>query len=411
MSRSIAFVIPRYVRSMGGAEALCAALGRALQADGCTVTILTTCAADNRTWANEMPPGAFDEEGLSGVRFPVDERNLERWIPLQLRLSDGGALTIDEQLDWLEHSVTSSGLISYLAEWGHTFDVMLFAPYLFGTTFWGSQVHPERSVIIPCLHDEAAAYLPAIRAMLRSVRGVMFNAQAEGMLAKRLHGVLRGGVVGMGFDPIPTAIEEQLEPLLAAGERYILYLGRKETGKNAHLLVDYFCGWKERSPEAAPVKLVICGGGSFSDLHRPHAAERDDVIDLAHVSEHDKLRLIKGAVALVQPSTNESFSIVLMEAWRLGVPVVVHGLCPVTKEHVEQSGGGLFFSDLPDFIGVMDRLIVDAPLREVMGEAGRRYVAQEYAWPAVIDRFYRVLEHIFAEKETPKGASNDSGTY
>lgn len=403
MSRSIAFVIPRYVRSMGGAEALCAALGRALQADGCLVTILTTCAADNRTWANEMPPGPFCEEGLSGIRFMVDERNLERWIPLQIRLSDGAALTIDEQLDWLEHSVTSSGLLAHLTEWGHTFDAILFAPYLFGTTFWGSQVHPDRSVIIPCLHDEAAAYLPAIRAMLRSVRGVIFNAQAERMLAERLHGALRGGVVGMGFDPIPVAIEEHLEPLLPPDEQYLLYLGRKETGKNAHVLIDHFCAWKDRSPDTLPVKLVICGGGSFSDLHRPRAAEREDIIDLAHVSEHDKSRLIKGAIALVQPSTNESFSIVLMEAWRLGVPVVVHGLCPVTKEHVEQSGGGLFFSNQRDFGGVIDRLIADAPLRNVMGQSGRRYVAQEYAWPTVIERFYRVLDLLFAREESHKG--------
>ena len=398
MTRSYAFVIPRYVSSMGGAESLCAALGRALVADGCSVTILTTCAADNRSWANEMPSGPFNEGGLSGIRFPVDDRNLDRWIPLQIRLSEGGELTIDEQLDWLLHSVTSRDLFAHIAAHGLSFDALFFAPYLFGTTFWGSQIHPERSVLIPCLHDEAAAYLPVMRAMLRSVRGIIFNAPAERVLAERLHGSLAGGIVGMGFDSVPEDVERKLEPFFAPNEQYILYLGRKETGKNAHLLIDYFCSWKDKSPKAAPIKLVICGGGSFTDLHRPQASKRDDIIDLAHVSEHDKLRIIKGALALVQPSTNESFSIVLMESWRLGVPVAVHGLCPVTKDHVEHSGGGLFFSDLSDFMGVMDRIIADAPLLEAMGRSGRQYVAMEYSWPTVIDRFYAVVDRLFEER-------------
>ncbi len=115
------------------------------------------------------------------------------------------------------------------------------------------------------------------------------------------------------------------------------------------------------------------------------------------------MRIIKNALALVQPSTNESFSIVLMEAWRLGVPVVVHGLCSVTKEHVEHSGGGLFFSDLDDFIGVMDRIISDAPPREAMGRSGKQYVAQEYSWPVVLKRFYSVVDQIFEERETQNG--------
>ncbi len=404
MRLSFAFVIPRYVRSMGGAEALCAALGRALVADGCQVTILTTCAADNRTWNNEMPAGPFFEDGLNGIRFPVDERDLDKWIPLQIRLSEGHPLTIDEQLDWLAHSVNSRGLIAYLNELGRGFDAIFFAPYLFGTTFWGSQVIPDRSIIIPCLHDEPAGYLPVFGAMLRGARGVIFNAHAEGELAQRLHGALPSGVVGMGFEPISEELETKLEPPNMAGlrpnDKYLLYLGRKETGKNVHLLIDLFCGWKSSSAVAGETKLVICGGGSFSDLHRPHVLERDDVVDIAHVSECDKMRLLKYARALVQPSTNESFSIVMMEGWRLGVPSVVHGLCPVTRDHVLRSGGGLYFSTADDFFAVIDRLITDEPLSRALGDSGRAYVDSEYSWGAVIRRFYDTVELLFGREAT-----------
>jgi glycosyltransferase involved in cell wall biosynthesis len=51
----------------------------------------------------------------------------------------------------------------------------------------------------------------------------------------------------------------------------------------------------------------------------------------------------------------------------------------------------------------MNRIISDAPLREVMGRAGKQYVAQEYSWPVVLKRFYSVVDQIFAERETRKG--------
>jgi glycosyltransferase involved in cell wall biosynthesis len=383
---------------MGGAEALCAALGRALVADGSSVTILTTCAADNRSWQNALPEGHFDEDGLKGIRFLADTRDLERWIPLQLRLTDGSSLDIEEQCDWFSNTVHSTQLLSYLAQHSKNFDLIISAPYLLGTTFWGAMVDPSRSVIIPCLHDEPAAYLPSVGAMLRLVRGVIFHASAEAKLAERLHGPLKGGVVGMGFESISIEVEEGLKPFFSMEESYVLCLGRKETGKNVHLLIDFFTAWKDSRPNSSGVKLVICGGGSFSDLHRPAALERDDIVDIGHVSEEEKLRLIKHSLCLIQPSVNESFSIVLMEAWRLGAPVVVNGFCPVTKDHVETSGGGLFFTDSDDFSSVMDTITTNDKLRRMLGEAGRRYVLEQYSWSAVLTRFNAAIEYIFSSR-------------
>lgn len=387
--RRYAFVLPRYGPDVyGGAEVLSGSLAERVADRGPTVEVLTTCALDNRTWENVKPPGESRVGKILVRSFPVDERDLESWIPKQIAISEGLFPSTADQLDWMANSVNSSGLYGYLAKWGTSYDAIFFAPYLFGTTFWGALIHPERSFLIPCLHDESIAYTEVMGSLFRQVRGCMFNARPEQELAESLYGSLPGGAVGMGFEP---PVEEPLAPLPDTPQPYILYLGRKETGKNVHYLLDCFVELKSERRELQDYTLVIAGGGSFSDLDRDHLKGRSDVVDLSAVSEKDKRRLLRHAFALVQPSRNESFSIVLMEAWQLKTPVIVHARCSVTRDHVVESSGGLYFENATDLAGVLLELNSNSELRSSLGESGARYVAREYSWEAVLSRFESVL--------------------
>lgn len=360
------------------------------------VEIVTTCARDNRTWANELPAGECVVDGLKVTRFPVDARNLDSWIPIQVSISEGSPVGTEEQLTWMAESVNSQPLYAYLVKNQSSFDLIFFGPYLFGTTFWGSMLSPKRSVLIPCLHDEAYAYLDVTAAMFRQVRGCLFNAEPEMHLARSLYGEIPGEVVGMGFEPPSRSYVEALEPFFSDGLPYILYLGRKETGKNVQVLIDYFCSAKDDGAIPADVRLVILGGGSFEDLHRAGALQRGDVVDLPHLGEREKQRLLRHALYLCQPSTNESFSIVMMEAWMAGTPVVVHGKCPVTRHHVVQSRGGLYFASSQDLAAVTDYYLTNSEARRAHAESGRRYVEREYSWSAVLDRFDRAVSELQA---------------
>lgn len=397
MKKRYGFVVPRFGREIaGGAETLAGALARKLAQRGDHIEVLSTCAKDNRTWENAFPSGASIEDGLIVRRFPVDERNLERWVPLQIRLSEGLKLSVDDQLDWMAESVNSTALYSYIAENSSKFDALFFAPYLFGTTFWGSLIGGDKSILIPCLHDEHFAYLDIMSAMFRGVRGSLFNAEPERDLARRLYGGVEGGEVGMGFEPFGEGYVDGLQPYLPDPRPYLLYVGRKETGKNVQLLIDLFISLKERVKEACDLRLVIAGGGSFDDLHRPSALQREDIIDIGHVSEEDKHRLIKQTLALCQPSTNESFAIVLMEAWLLKVPVLVHARCEVTRHHAIASSGGLYFGSQEDFDGVVMELVTDPALRGCLGRSGFDYVRERYDWSAVLARFDSVVSKILS---------------
>lgn len=393
--KRLAFVVPRFEEGIaGGAETLIGNLAVRAQAQGHQVKVLTTCARDNRSWENYFEPGRVTEFGLPVERFLVDERDLDSWIPKQIAICEGMHLSVDDQLDWMAESVNSSALYRYIEENVDNHDAFFFGPYLFGTTFWGSLIHPERSYLIPCLHDEHYAYTDVIKSMFRQVSGALFNAIPEQQLAERIYGAIPGGEVGMGFVVPEAGFVKGLTPFFSDLFPYLLYVGRKETGKNVQLLIDYFISGKESGTLPQELKLVIVGGGDFSDLERPAATSREDIVDLAHVSEVDKQRLIKHAQLLVQPSVNESFSIVLMEAWAVGTPVLVHGDCAVTRHHVIESNGGLYFADVNEFCAVVSECHASSVLRDTLALSGKEYLVEKYSWDAVMERFNMIVESL-----------------
>jgi glycosyltransferase involved in cell wall biosynthesis len=393
--QSYAFVLPRYYSGLaGGAETLASNLAFKLAERGHKVEIFTTCAKDNRTWENHFPPGSFVESNVCISRFPVDERNFDSWIPKQISISQGMKLNLEDQLDWMKEGVNSKGLYTEIVKREDEFDLIFFAPYLFATTFWGSMMVSGKAVLIPCLHDEYYAYLDVIAAMFREAKGALFNAAPEKALSERLYGSIKGKEVGMGFELFSEDYLAELRPLPQISGPYILSMGRKETGKNVHLLIDYFISSKEEYGLDKNLKLVIAGGGSFQDLNRDSVLNRGDILDIGHIPEKEKHALMKNALLFCQPSVNESFSIVIMESWLLGVPCLVHSDCAVTSYHIEESGGGLHFRSEQEFAEAVKCIGSHAGLKEALASAGFDYVKTKYNWESVISRFYDAVSDL-----------------
>jgi glycosyltransferase involved in cell wall biosynthesis len=154
------------------------------------------------------------------------------------------------------------------------------------------------------------------------------------------------------------------------------------------MLATYFATYKERHP--GPLALALVG---------PVSAELDphpDIVVTGTVSEADKWDIVHDALVAVSPSALESFSLVVIEAWVDGVPVLVNGACGPTREHCEQSGGGLWFTSYPEFEAVLDRLLADAELRALLGARGRIYVDTHFKWPVLIERYARFLDSVVA---------------
>jgi len=242
---------------------------------------------------------------------------------------------------------------------------------------------------VPCLHDEPYARLGTVVRILETVRGCVFNAPAEERLARRLAHIKRSGVVGLGFDEPNGKAASRFAESRGLG-RYLLYAGRIEEGKRVHVAVEYALRHAEERPDAP--QLALIGSGTYE----PPDEAAGVVVNFGFLSKQDRRAAYADAVALVNPSVLESFSIVLMEAWLQGTPAIVASGSEVMREHCEESGGGFVFDSYESYRDAVNQLLDEPETGRRLGEAGRNYVRGEYSWPAVRRRLQTTIEKIAA---------------
>lgn len=383
----IAFVSPRLHEpgTVGGAETLLHSLALDAVALGHEVELLCTCARDHRTWANELPPGSFGRDGMTVRRFPVDPRDLDAWMRAQVALQNGEEVPDADAVAWLENSVNSRALVERLREGGY--DRVVAGPYLFGLTWNVARAVPEKTLLVPCFHDESYARVGPLLDAFRRVRGFLFNTEPERELAHRLMPGLAPrveAVVAMGLEPFDvskTAFAER------TGLRapYVIYSGRREEGKGTPVLVDFVDAFRART--GRDVHLVTTGSG---DVQVP-ASLAPAFHDLGFVSEREKREAMAGAVAFVHPSLNESLSIVLLESWLARTPALVHAKSPVLRSQCARAGGGLWFRDYPEFEEELLLLLDDPATAAALAARGRAWTVETYAPDAVRARLGKAL--------------------
>ena len=379
----LVFVLPRYgAQVLGGAETSAREFAERLTGRGHEVLVLTTCANDYVVWKNVEPPGATLINGVRVERFPISsDWRLRDYTD---RLGRLPSASVDEQYDWVDHLPHPPALYRRLIDAGAVSELVFFVPYLNATTYYGSALVNDKAVIWPCLHNELFAHLHPTRAMLAAARGVMYNTRSEQTFAHQL-GVRnpREVVVGIGIDERTGAGNRFREAQALTGP-YLIYAGRLDEAKNVQTLIEQFIAYKEL--RGGDLKLVLTGHGSLRD-----SVARPDVIFTGVLDNQLLLDAIAGSLALCQPSLMESFSIVIMQAWMAGAPVLTHAGCAVTREHVTASGGGLMFSNLAEFTAAVDVFLSDADARERLARQGARYVRETFTWNAVLDRFEQAV--------------------
>ncbi|MDA0322615.1 MAG: glycosyltransferase family 4 protein [Verrucomicrobia bacterium] len=395
----IAFICPRFAEggTVGGAETLLRAQADHAAQAGRKVSFLTTCAKNHFTWENELPAGTRKIDDLDVTFFPVDQdRDIEAFLKTQNAISRGWSYSRDDEQVWLKNSVNSRALIEHLKEKGDQYDRIILGPYLFGLVYFAAMLDPQRTVLVPCLHDEAFAYTQSIAEMFCAAGTLMFNTRAEQDLACRLYEIApeKCHVVGMGLDSFPS------NPTATARAHgietpYILYSGRREPLKGTPLLIEYFATFRERT--AKGLHLVFTGSGPI-DLS---SQVEPFVTDLGFVTEQEKRDAMAGAACFCQPSVNESLSIVILEAWLAGTPCLVHARSDVMREQCRRSNGGLWFANYPEFEEALLLMLDNSKIRDALAQSGRHFVEEEYAWSTVEKRMLSALD---AAPPTPHAA-------
>jgi glycosyltransferase involved in cell wall biosynthesis len=173
---------------------------------------------------------------------------------------------------------------------------------------------------------------------------------------------------------------------------FALYGGRIDPGKGCEELLDYFNSYAESDGDAS---LVLMGLKLMPIPDAPH------VRFAGMLSEVERLEALEAATVVVVPSPFESLSLLALEAFSVGTPVLASARSDVLTDHCQRSNAGLYYADRDEFSACLRLLIGDAPLRVAMGHQGRKYVRDNYRWDEIMDKYDRLISGL--HRSRPKG--------
>lgn len=391
--KKIGFVIPWFgMNIQGGAESELRELVLHLKDTELDIEVLTTCVkAANTDWnLNYHREGLTYEKGVPVRRFPVRKRNTKIFDAVNWKLMQGEKISRLEQEIFIKEMINSPAMYDYMKKHDEEYSVFVYIPYLFGTTYYGAKQNPKKAVLLPCFHDEGYFHMDIFKEMYSQVAGIIYNAEPEKELVEKHYDVsnVKQIVMGIGMDTDIEGDARRFREKYKIDSPFILYAGRKDPGKNTDTLVQYFSEYKRQNQN--DLKLVLIGGG---EIRIPSSCEKD-VIDLGFVSVQDKYDAYAAAELLCQPSFHESFSLVIMESWLCGRPVLVSEKCEVTKNFVKQSNGGLYFDDYYEFEKCVNFVEEHPDKAKIMAEQGKKYVNEMFCWDVIVERYRKFFENI-----------------
>jgi len=392
----VAIVIPWFGESLkGGAEQQAWQIASRLTKKNIHVTVLTTCSKEFLSnWSeNYYEAGNYIEDNIEIKRFSVRNRNRKLFDKVNLKLmtfpktnfiSGISPISDKEENIYLNENIYSPNLQLYLEKNKNNYDLFIFLPYLFPNIIKGVEAVGEKSILQPCLHNESYAYLNCVASMFYSAHRLFFNSEGELELAKVIYGCSILPKIEVVYEGIETICYDHI-----TYDKYILSLGRRDKGKNTHLLIESFDQFIKKTK--SDLKLLIAGVGDL-----PISPKSNNIIDLGMVNNSEKLKLIANCLALINPSENESFSRVIFEAWYAKKPIIIHKNCLATYEALKSSGmAGFFAYDIDSFINTFIE-IEQIPLEKIkqIGTKGYEYANRIADWDKVIARYLSSFERL-----------------
>ena len=382
MKNKFSFISPWFGEQMGGAETAAGNYAKTLFEYGFEVEILTTCCKTPHMswWEDSVSSTESTWDGVPVKRFRVNKSNKEKYqlaVAKQIRKE---ALTDEDMENFFTYGINSDDLVSYVSKICEERNVIV-TPYFQALSHSVLIKNPGKVSFVPCFHNEAQFYWQQTQDMLRCAKHIFFLSRPEKAMAIKSYGnaigrkLIESPIVGVGteLDSYKTVKHTNLP------DKYFLYAGRKDRHKGVPKLVDLY---NSVSPN---IPLVFIGGGDASLI-----PNNDHFIDLGFVSEDEKYTIMRNCEALINLSDNESFSIVIMEAWLLGRPVIVSEGCDVTMNYCKESKGGLWISDKNTLAKAMQTILNDHTNQ--MGENGRKFVQYNYNWHTVVTKFIREFQ-------------------
>ena len=377
----LAVVVQRYGADISGGAELHARYIAEHLARHAEVEVLTTCARDYITWKNELPAGEEKINGVTVRRFPVAHPRSTAEFGKLSHLVFEQTHSLNDELKWLEaEGPASPALTRHLQSVAAAFDYFVFFSLRYYHAWHGARAVASKAVLVPTAERDPAMGLAIFPPVMRGARALMYNSFEERAMIDTLsHRKGPGVVVGVG-----SAIPDRTQPWrfkkkFNIRRPFALYVGRIDENKGCKELFTYFQRFTRQMP--GKLQLVLIGKSLLPIPRDPRLRH------LGFLSDEDKFDAMAAAELLVMPSYYESLSMVTLEAWAMGKPVLANAKCDVLLGQTLRSNAGLYYAGYGEFAEALHAITTSAPLSDALGRNGRRYFQTHYAWP-VIERTY-----------------------
>ena len=434
----VAFIVQRYGSEiLGGSEYHCRLMAEHLSGAH-TVEVLTTCAREYITWENAYPEGEDRVRGVTVRRFAnAETRDLEAFNAYSDWIFANPHSAADEQ-NWLrQQGPWCPALIEYLERAHGSYDALIFFTYLYAPTVLGLQVDPQRSILVPTAHDEPAIRLDLYKQVFSLPAAIAYNTTMERGFLRQRFGIdaKLEEVVGCGVDlPPGMALSLPIDPNLTSpiddpstiqsAEPYpnrrddvvpaargavfrrrhrlfgpfALYGGRIDPGKGCEELIEYFGTYADEQGDAT---LALMGAKLMPLPDEPY------IRFAGMLPEIERLEALEAASVVTVPSPYESLSLLALESFAVGTPILANARSDVLTDHCQRSNAGLYYENREEFVECLKLLMGDTELRTQMGRNGQDYVRRNYSWSVILDKYETMINGVAGRRHT-KGQSKGS---
>lgn len=395
----IAVVVQRYGQAINGGAELHARYIAEHLAKHAEVEVLTTCATDYLTWRNELAPGVEPINGVPVRRFRVKR---ERDPRLFARRSDRvfeRPHSLGDELDWLDaEGPTSPALVDHIATHATEYDYCIFFSYRYYHAYHGVRAAAPRAILVPTAERDAAIGLTMFQSIFRGVRAVMYNSHEERTMIHAAAGnrEIPGVVVGVGSEIAQNPQAARFRQKYNVRGPFAVYVGRIDSNKGCPELFEFFQGYLH--DPSGRLSLILIGNSILPVPEHPR------IRHLGFVDDTDKFDAMAAAEVLLMPSYFESLSMVALEAWALGRPVLANGKCDVLKGQAIRSNAGLYYETYGEFLETLRAIEQNRWLSSTLGRNGRQFFREHYDWPVIERKYLDMFERL---SHDPPGKSMD----
>jgi glycosyltransferase involved in cell wall biosynthesis len=392
----LAVVVQRYGADIsGGAERLARDIAELL-ARRADVEVLTTRAKDYVSWRNELPAGVEKINGVPVRRFPVTRPRNELDFAHRSNYVFGHRHSPAEELRWLRsEGPRSPALIRHIHRTKDEFDFFLFLSFRYYQAFHGARAAAGKAVLVPTAERDPAVALSIFGPVFRSARAIMYCTPEERALVGAVsHRRGPDAVVGVSSHVPDQPHAGRFRKSRGIHKPFAIYVGRVDINKGCKELFEYFQAYAAKDPGG--LDLVVIGSQHLKIPEHPR------IHYLGFLSEQEKFDAMAAADLLIMPSPYESLSIVTLEAWALGKPVLVNGKCDVLRGQVLRSRGGLYYDNADEFKEGLFMLKSGSPAAPVLGRNGHDYFRRNYTWSVIERKYGDMFDRLRREPAQPE---------